>query len=169
MMIKTKDAVNCYIGLGSNLNTPVEQLSSAAEEIAELADVEVVALSPLYQSQPVGPQNQADYINAVMRIRTRLAPLDLLQQLQNLENKHGRVRDERWGPRTLDLDILLYNDARIDLPDLQVPHPELANRAFVLYPLADIAPSDLSITDKVSLKDLLKTCPAQGIQRLSAS
>ncbi len=161
--------VECYLGLGSNLNNPVQQLISATEEVANLKDVTAVALSPLYGSRPVGPQDQPDYVNAVMRIKTRLPPQDLLKQLQGIENTHARLRLQRWGARTLDLDILLYNNQIIDLPDLTIPHPELAKRAFVLYPLADIAPADLLIPGQDSLNSLLAACPAQGIQRLASS
>lgn len=159
--------VDAYVGLGSNLDNPADQVLSAARELAALDLVEQIALSPLYGSHPVGPQDQPDYVNAVMRIKTGLAPMDLLGQCQNIENRHGRVRLVHWGPRTLDLDILLYGDQTIDLPDLVVPHPELPNRAFVLYPLADIAPADLVVASKGNLADLLAACPANGLQRIT--
>ncbi|WAR45136.1 2-amino-4-hydroxy-6-hydroxymethyldihydropteridine diphosphokinase [Methylomonas rapida] len=158
--------IEAYIGLGSNLDNPVEQVRSAARELAASADIEKQALSPLYTSHPVGPQDQPDYVNAVMRILTRLAPLELLKQCQHIENQHGRVRLVRWGARTLDLDILLYGDQRITLPDLVIPHPELTRRAFVLYPLADIAPANLSIAGQGSLASLLTACPAEGLHRI---
>ncbi|QWF70781.1 2-amino-4-hydroxy-6-hydroxymethyldihydropteridine diphosphokinase [Methylomonas paludis] len=158
-----------FIGLGSNLENPLQQVNQARLDIAQLPDVVEIAFSPLYQSQPVGPQDQPDYINAVMHIGTRLPALDLLRQLQQIENAHGRLRSVRWGARTLDLDILLYADQIIDLPDLQVPHPELVNRAFVLYPLADIAGTELLVPGKGSLQQLLASGPsAEGMQRLAA-
>lgn len=160
--------MECYLGLGSNLNTPVQQVVSASKEIASLDDVETIALSSLYTSLPVGPQDQPEYVNAVMHIKTRLMPLGLLKQLQSIENKHDRVRLQRWGARTLDLDILLYNNQIIDLAYLTVPHPELANRAFVLYPLSEIAPADLLIPGKGNLSGLLAACPRQGIQKLTS-
>lgn len=160
--------VDAYIGLGSNLDNPVQQIESAQQQIAGLPQVELVAHSPLYRSSPVGPQDQPDYVNAVTHIITRLAPLELLQQLQAIENAHGRLRLVRWGARTLDLDVLLYGAQLIDLPTLQVPHPELPRRAFVLYPLADVAASDLSIPGKGTLNQLLAQCPADGLQRLAA-
>lgn len=165
-MSTLKNWVEAYIGLGSNLDNPSAQVITAAHEIAALDQVEEIALSPLYASHPVGPQDQPDYINAVMRVKTCLAPIDLLRQCQAIENKHGRVRQVRWGARTLDLDILLYGDQLIALPELVVPHPELPNRAFVLYPLADIAPPDLPIAGIGSLSSLLAACPFQGLFRI---
>ena len=166
-MSATSDWVEAYIGLGSNLENPIEQVMSAIREIISIDGVEQIALSALYKSQPVGPQDQPDYVNAVMRIKTRLAPLDLLAECQTLENNHGRKRLMRWGARTLDLDILLYHTNVIDLPALKVPHPELPNRAFVLYPLADVAPSDLLIPSKGRLTDLLAACPAEGLHKIA--
>lgn len=157
-----------YIGLGSNLDDPLRQVRTAALEISALPDVRDPKLSPIYSSHPVGPQDQPDYINAVMHVRTPLSPLDLLGQLQAIENQHGRRRSTRWGARTLDLDLLLYDDLILNAPDLIVPHAELANRAFVLYPLSDIAPADLPIPGKGKLTDLLAKCDAGGIQRIEA-
>ncbi|MDD1622572.1 MAG: 2-amino-4-hydroxy-6-hydroxymethyldihydropteridine diphosphokinase [Methylococcaceae bacterium] len=156
-----------YIGLGSNLGDPIHTIASARLAIAGLADVEEIAFSPLYGSRPVGPQDQPDYVNAVMRIKTRLSAPNLLKQLQGIENAHGRVRSVRWGARTLDLDILLYDQQLINQPDLIVPHPELPNRAFVLHPLADVADSDLPIPGKGRLAELLTACPADGLKRIA--
>ena len=158
--------IEAYIGLGSNLDSPIRQVMSAAHEISALDGIEPIMLSPLYCSRPVGPQDQPDYVNAVLRIRTRLTPLDLLKKCHALENNHGRTRTVRWGARTLDLDILLYQTSVIDLPDLKVPHPELTNRAFVLYPLADVAPSNLIIPNNGSLASLLAACPAEGLHKI---
>ena len=166
-MIENKDWHEAYIGLGSNLDTPLQQIRSAAQALSDLDDVDDCRLSPLYTSQPVGPQDQPDYINAVMRLKTRLEPLALLKQLQAIENQHDRVRSIRWGARTLDLDLLLYDELTLNLPELIVPHPELKNRSFVLYPLADIAPDDLFIPGTASLSNLLASCPADGLQRLA--
>ncbi len=160
--------VEAYVGLGSNLDDPMEQVVSAARELTALKAIEQIALSPLYASRPVGPQDQPDYVNAVVRIRTSLTPMDLLGQCQTIENKHGRVRTVRWGARTLDLDILLYDNCVIDLPDLIVPHLELSNRAFVLYPLADVAPPDLIIPNRGSLTELLAACPTAGLHRIAS-
>jgi len=158
--------IEAYIGLGSNLDHPIDQALSAVREIAAHDRVQQIAMSPLYRSKPVGPQDQPNYINATMRIKTGLNPLELLAACQALENQHGRKRLLRWGARTLDLDILLYDNQLINLPTLKVPHPELPNRAFVLYPLADIAPPDLPIPGNGSLADLLAACTADGLQRI---
>ena len=130
-----------YIGLGSNLASPIDQISQALNELATLPLSQLVASSSLYASRPVGPQDQPDFINAVVALETRLSPLALLDQLQALEQHHRRQRQRHWGPRTLDLDLLLYADDYIDTSRLRVPHPQMTARAFVLAPLAEIAPS----------------------------
>ena len=155
-----------YIGLGSNLAKPVVQIKSARIAIASLAGVQELAFSSLYHSLPMGPQDQPDYVNAVMGVATDLLPMDLLHSLQNIENSHGRVRKgDRWGARTLDLDILIYGDQEIDLPDLTVPHKGLAERSFVLYPLFEIAPQ-LLVPGKGPIADLVAECPLSGLRRL---
>jgi 2-amino-4-hydroxy-6-hydroxymethyldihydropteridine diphosphokinase len=158
--------VIAYIGLGSNLAEPVTQIKSARAAIASMAGVRELAFSSLYHSLPMGPQDQPDYVNAVMGIAVNLLPLDLLRCLQAIEHHHGRIRKgERWGARTLDLDILMYGDQEIDLPDLTTPHQGLAERAFVLYPLFEIAPN-LIIPGKGPIADLLAKCPLSGLKRL---
>ena len=156
-----------YIGLGSNLATPEAQINTARNAITDLPGVSEVAFSSLYRSPPMGPQDQPDYINAVMAIKTDLSAIELLRCLQQIELDHGRVRkDERWGARTLDLDILLYGQQIIDQPDLIVPHYGLAKRAFVLYPLQEIAP-ELEVPGKGEMAELLASCPLDGLVRLS--
>lgn len=130
-----------YIGLGSNLASPIEQVREALNELAALPLSRLVAASSLYASRPVGPQDQPDFINAVAALETHLSPLALLDQLQALEQQHRRRRQQHWGPRTLDLDLLLYANDHIDMPRLRVPHPHMTARAFVITPLAEIAPS----------------------------
>lgn len=159
-------SVCAYIGLGSNLQNPTEQIQSARVAIAELLGIEERGFSSLYHSAPMGPQDQPDYVNAVMAVATDLSPIDLLHALQTIENNSGRVRAERWGARTLDLDIVLYGDEVINLPDLIVPHIGLTERAFVLYPLHEIAPQ-LIIPNKGKLVDLLDNCPLAGLTRLA--
>jgi 2-amino-4-hydroxy-6-hydroxymethyldihydropteridine diphosphokinase len=155
-----------YLGLGSNLANPAAQIKSARAAIAAMAGVQEVAFSGLYHSLPMGPQDQPDYVNAVMAIATDLPPMDLLRCLQNIENNHGRVRTgEQWGARTLDLDILIYGDQKIDLPDLIVPHKGMADRSFVLYPLFEIAPQ-LVVPGKGHIADLVAACPLAGLKRL---
>lgn len=163
--LKTAPVI-AYIGLGSNLAAPAAQINSARTAIAAIAGVQELGFSSLYRSSPMGPQDQPDYINAVMAIATNLPPMALLRCLQNIENNHGRVRTgEQWGARTLDLDLLMYGDQKIDLPDLTVPHKGLADRAFVLYPLFEIAPQ-LLVPGNGSIADLLAACPLAGLKRL---
>lgn len=157
-----------YLGLGSNLAEPAKQIESARQAIAAILEVEELACSSLYRSLPMGPKDQPDYINAVMAIATCLSPQALLAKLQTIEKAHGRIRKgQRWGARTLDLDILLYGDQLIDLPELTVPHCGIAERAFVLQPLAEIAPH-LVIPGKGEVADLLVNCPPLGLQRLNS-
>ncbi|MEQ6918061.1 2-amino-4-hydroxy-6-hydroxymethyldihydropteridine diphosphokinase [Halomonas aquatica] len=132
---------HAWIGLGSNLEGPREHVERALGELDRLPLTRRVDASRLYASRPVGPADQPDYINAVAHLMTRLSPLALLDQLQALEQRHGRVRGRHWGPRTLDLDLLLFDDCRLTLPRLTLPHPEMARRAFVLVPLAELAPA----------------------------
>ncbi|MDP3391274.1 MAG: 2-amino-4-hydroxy-6-hydroxymethyldihydropteridine diphosphokinase [Methylococcaceae bacterium] len=163
------NTVTAFIGLGSNLATPSQQINGARSAIAATAGIQELTFSSLYQSAPMGPKDQPDYVNAVMAIATELTPTALLHCLQGIENEHGRVRTgERWGPRTLDLDLLLYGDQQIHLPDLIVPHIGIADREFVLYPLYEIAP-DLHVPGKGRLSDLVANCPLRGLQRLIQS
>ena len=151
-----------YIGLGSNLENPRAQVEQALVELEAIPESELLATSPLYRSAPVGPGDQPDYINAVALLETSLTPLALLDALQAIEHSHQRVRIEHWGPRTLDLDILLLDQQTIDSERLKVPHPYLTQRNFVLYPLADIAP-DLRLPDGKSLQQLITQCPRDGL------
>ncbi|WP_339530936.1 2-amino-4-hydroxy-6-hydroxymethyldihydropteridine diphosphokinase [Pseudomonas mucidolens] len=154
-----------YIGMGSNLAAPDQQLRSALEALAQLPDSTFVGVSAFYQSDSLLP-GQPRYTNAVAALDSALAPLALLDALQAIENDQGRERLERWGPRTLDLDILLFGDRLIDEPRLQVPHYQLHLRAFVLYPLAELAPADLQLPNGHTLGDLLAACPFVGLERL---
>ncbi|MGR6981544.1 2-amino-4-hydroxy-6-hydroxymethyldihydropteridine diphosphokinase [Testudinibacter sp. P27/CKL/0425] len=130
----------CYIALGSNLATPIEQLKSAVSSLENLTQTELIAVSSFYRSKPLGPQDQPDFVNAVATIETELSPLALLDALQQIEQQQGRVRLRRWGERTLDLDILLYGDQVIQSERLTVPHYDMHNREFVIVPLYEIAP-----------------------------
>jgi 2-amino-4-hydroxy-6-hydroxymethyldihydropteridine diphosphokinase len=138
--ITERTPVIAYLGLGANLGDPEEQLQEALERLNNAEEVEVTRVSTFYRNPPLGPENQPWYINAVARVRTRLGPEELLRLLQRIEADMGRVRGERWGPRTIDLDLLLYNGEVIFTPKLVVPHPEMHRRVFVLAPLAEIAP-----------------------------
>lgn len=157
-----------YIGMGSNLAEPAEQLRSAVQALAQLPDTQLAGVSAFYQSDSLLP-GQPRYTNAVAALDSRLAPLDLLDALQAIETGQGRERLERWGPRTLDLDILLFGDRLIDEPRLKVPHYHMHARAFVLYPLAELAPANLRLADGRLLTDLLAACPFVGLERLPSN
>ncbi len=163
--VKNGDMVAAYIGLGSNLEEPIDQVNRAFVELDELPDTGIVCRSGLYRSKPMGGLDQPDYVNAVAKVDTMLGAEELLQWLQDVESSHGRVRGEHWGARTLDLDLLLYGSTIIDTMDLKVPHPGMHERAFVLYPLYEIAP-DLVIPGRGALADLMEGCPADGLKRL---
>ena len=143
-----------FIGLGSNIKLPKQQIKSAIKSIEGIALTQVLKVSSLYKSKPVGPQNQNDYINAVAKIDTDLMPLELLECMQDIENQQGRIRKEHWGPRTLDLDILMFGEEIIKDDKLTIPHAEIENRSFVLAPLAEIDPNCL-IPEKGMARDLL--------------
>lgn len=154
-----------YVGLGSNLANPRHQVEQALVELASIRNTRLLTQSPLYRSIAIGPGEQPDYINAVALLETQLAPLDLLDALQALEQAHRRERREHWGPRTLDLDILLLDDLVMNTERLKVPHPYLTQRNFVLYPLADITPA-LRLPDGTPLQALLTQCPRDGLEQL---
>jgi 2-amino-4-hydroxy-6-hydroxymethyldihydropteridine diphosphokinase len=161
-------SVIAYVGLGSNLGDPQRQVCEALRALRRIRDTAVESVSSLYRSPPMGPPDQPDYINAVASLATGLTPLELLDALQAIEQHHGRTRvGERWGPRTLDLDLLLYGDGRVSDPRLQVPHPGLHERAFVLYPLREIAPGELVIPDRGQLDQLIEGCPGGVPERLN--
>lgn len=132
--------IRCAIGLGGNLGDAPETLTRALHALSTLRDSSVIAVSALYRSAAIGPAGQPDYANAAILLDTQLPPWQLLDELQALEAAAGRVRELRWGARTLDLDLLLYGDQRIHDARLTVPHPEMHRRAFVLRPLQDIWP-----------------------------
>jgi 2-amino-4-hydroxy-6-hydroxymethyldihydropteridine diphosphokinase len=151
--------IPAYIGLGSNLQEPIRQLQSAVIAIGEIRDSHVAGISRAYRGAALGPGDQPDYLNAALKLDTELAPETLLQELQRIESSQGRIRNEHWGARTLDLDILLYGDLEIATPTLTIPHPALALRNFVLYPLADISGPNLVLPDGSDLGTLLARCP----------
>ncbi|MBE0488239.1 MAG: 2-amino-4-hydroxy-6-hydroxymethyldihydropteridine diphosphokinase [Halomonas sp.] len=154
-----------WIGLGSNLDDPRRHVELALEELDRLPLTRRLGASHCYVSRPHGPRDQPDFINAVALLQTRLSPLALLDQLQALEQRHRRVRARRWGPRTLDLDLLLFDDSVMSLPRLSVPHPELTHRAFVVMPLLELAPA-LSLPDGSRLAELAQTLETDGLAAL---
>lgn len=188
--LPTLPTVIAYIGLGSNLGDPHTQLRTAFEELDALPQSGCLAYSSLYRSAPMGSVDQPDFINAVLALETTLTPEALLGACQRLEQAHQRVRGEHWGPRTLDLDVLMYGDLRINTINLTIPHPGLYERNFVLYPLAEVAASvspDLQVpgafsqegsqevSEKesqerpltVALQDLLANCERGELEKLS--
>ncbi|MBI6853339.1 2-amino-4-hydroxy-6-hydroxymethyldihydropteridine diphosphokinase [Pseudomonas cichorii] len=165
-MSKVSSQERVYIGLGSNLADPAEQLRHAVDALALLPQSQLAGVSSFYVSDSLLP-GQPRYTNAVAALDTALAPLELLDALQGIELDQGRERHERWGPRTLDLDILLFGERLIDEPRLKVPHYHMQARPFVLYPLAELAPR-LDLADGRTLEQLLAACPFEGLERLSA-
>jgi 2-amino-4-hydroxy-6-hydroxymethyldihydropteridine diphosphokinase len=157
--------MRCFIGLGSNLADPKYQVSSAIEQLKQVDKTRFIQSSSLYSSPPMGPQDQPDYVNAVLEIETELSAHGLLDKLQEIERIHGRVRKRHWGERTLDLDLLLYGDIVIDDERLKVPHPGIAERAFVLYPLAEIAP-EITIPKLGLVSTLKQHCPPAGLDKM---
>ncbi len=155
--------ITAYIGLGSNLQNPARQLGTALAALAQLRRSKLVAVSRLYRSAAIGPGNQPDFLNAVARLDTDLAPLPLLTALQRIEQDQGRERTVRWGPRSLDLDILLYGNRQIDTPELTIPHPSMHLRHFVLYPLAEITGPGLPLPDGTDLGTLIVRCPVADL------
>ena len=154
-----------YIALGSNLANPLHQVQSALNALAELPQTKLIATSSLYRTPPLGPQDQPDYLNAVVALDTDLSAENLLDHTQKIELEHGRVRkDERWGPRTLDLDILLFGDEIINTERLTVPHYDMKNRQFMLYPLAEIAP-ELHFPTGESLQSVIAQLGAEPLTR----
>ncbi|AXW85612.1 2-amino-4-hydroxy-6-hydroxymethyldihydropteridine pyrophosphokinase [Lonsdalea britannica] len=152
-----------YLALGSNLSQPLQQVHAALAALDALPLTRLVCCSPFYRSRPLGPQDQPDYLNAVAELHTELEAEALLDQTQRIEQEQGRVRKaHRWGPRTLDLDILLFGNEAINTDRLTVPHYDMKNREFMLYPLADIAPS-LIFPDGESLVDRLACVPSNGL------
>jgi 2-amino-4-hydroxy-6-hydroxymethyldihydropteridine diphosphokinase len=159
------DLSTAYVGIGSNLRQPLEQVKAAIRALGRLPSSDLLSVSPLYRSAPMGPAGQPDYINAVAALATTLDPGMLLDRLQAIEADHGRIRGERWGPRTLDLDLLLFGDLVIGTDRLRVPHPGIAERAFVLVPLHDIAP-DLHIPRIGALAGLLDPETRKQVERI---
>ena len=154
-----------FIALGANLGDPAATVKAAFAALANLPESRIVHCSSLYRTAPVGITEQPEFVNAVAQLDTDLAPEALLDALLEIEQRFGRIRAERNGPRTLDLDLLLYGDQFVSLPRLTLPHPRLHLRAFVLYPLAEIAPN-LQIPGRGTVAAWLPAVANQGIVRL---
>ncbi|WP_336653742.1 2-amino-4-hydroxy-6-hydroxymethyldihydropteridine diphosphokinase [Leclercia adecarboxylata] len=150
-----------YIAIGSNMASPLEQVNAAVQALGDIPQTRVVALSSFYRTPPLGPQDQPDYLNAAIALETVLSAEALLDNTQRIELQQGRVRkEERWGPRTLDLDIMLFGDAQIHTERLTVPHYDMKRRGFMLWPLFEIAP-DLTFPDGEHLSALLAQLNAE--------
>ncbi len=161
--------IRAYVALGSNLGDPVRTIEDAIDAMAALRGSLLTAISSLYRTAPVGLRNQPDFINAVVALDTRLPPRELLDELSTLEARFGRIREPdsvKNAPRTLDLDLLLHGDTVQDDPALTLPHPRMHERAFVLAPLAEIAP-ELVVPGHGRVADLLAACAGQRIQPLA--
>ncbi|VAX08688.1 2-amino-4-hydroxy-6-hydroxymethyldihydropteridinepyrophosphokinase [hydrothermal vent metagenome] len=165
--------ITAYIGLGANLDDPRAQLVQAIDELATLPNSQLLATSSFYRSSPMvlpgqSPETQPDYINAVASLETSLTPHALLDELQIIEQAHGRQRNgRRWGPRTLDLDILLYGNQQLNDKRLQVPHAGMAVRNFVLYPLQELVSEQLALPGMGRLADLLERCSLDGLEKIT--
>ncbi|PKF61290.1 2-amino-4-hydroxy-6-hydroxymethyldihydropteridine diphosphokinase [Psychromonas sp. psych-6C06] len=156
-----------YIGIGSNQQDPIKQAQQAIDALKHIPDTRLTNCSSLYCSAPMGPQDQPDYINAVAEIDTQLTAIELLDALQAIEQNQGRVRkDNRWGPRTLDLDIILFSDQQIENDRLIIPHYGMQEREFVLYPLFEIAPN-LTLPNGIQLSQLVTLCDKNGLTTIS--
>ena len=154
-----------YIGLGSNLDEPKKQLCKALKTLSELAEVRVILVSSFYQTEPYGRVEQNDFLNAVAALVTTLSPENLLTTLLEIETQQGRVRIEHWGPRCIDLDLLAYSNEQRESEYLNLPHPELIKRDFVLIPLAEIAP-ELMMVGLGRVNKLLSQVPRNKITKL---
>lgn len=157
-----------FIGLGANIGDPLAQIRRALSILAAMPRTRLLRQSSLYRNPPVGYLDQPEFVNAVAEIETRLTPRDLLDRLLALERAHGRVRDYPNAPRTLDLDILLYGEREMHEPGLTIPHPRMLERAFVLVPLAEIAP-DAIVPGSGRIADLVRSVDPSGLVKLPDS
>lgn len=160
--------IPAYVGMGSNLDDPVRQLDRAAASLAALDATRLVAVSAYFRNPPFGPVRQPDFVNAAAALLTRLGPAELLSALKRIEHAQGREPSPalRWGPRVLDLDLLVHGRLQLDLPGLVLPHPGIARRNFVLLPLAEIAPG-LDVPGLGRISDLLGRVDGTGMERLA--
>ena len=166
--------VVAYISVGSNLNKTYQQVKSAIGKLKIADNIYIETISGWYLSDPVGPKNQSRYVNGVIKISTRLSPNQLLKKLHEIEDAHGRIRNVHWGPRTLDLDILLYGSKMMNTKKLTIPHPEMKIRNFVLTPLADIEPNLVlpdgsilsSLLENSQLKEIVPILPGDIVEKI---
>ena len=158
--------IRAYIGIGSNLDNPVAQVLEAVEEMEMIPDTILVARSSLYSGKPMGPEEQPDYVNAVVSLDTLLSADELYRALVSIEDLQGRTREgEKWGPRIIDLDLLLYGNTTIDTDTLTVPHPGMHERDFVIIPLEEIA-GNVKIPGRGFLYSLINQCKSHSLKKL---
>jgi 2-amino-4-hydroxy-6-hydroxymethyldihydropteridine diphosphokinase len=158
-----------YLGIGSNLGNPMQQCRDALREISSLKNVQVLRRSSLYRTQPVGNKSQDWFVNGVLEVRTTFTAMQLLKALQWVEQAMGRVRTEKWGPRMIDIDILLFGQEIVDTGDLVIPHPEMRKRRFVLVPMNEIAPYVIHPLYGVSMRGLLDRLEDElAVERIEA-
>jgi 2-amino-4-hydroxy-6-hydroxymethyldihydropteridine diphosphokinase len=155
--------IRAFVGLGSNLNDPLKQLQCAVKTLAQLPHCQVIAASSVYRSAPMGPGDQPDYYNAVLALETGLTAFELLDAMQEIETAQGRIRNAHWGPRTIDLDLLLFGDLQIDTQRLTVPHPEMHKRDFVLNPLEEICGGSMVLPNGLELDTLRVACTSNNL------
>ena len=167
-MIARTAAAEAFVGLGANLENPLQQVRQAISELDAIEHTRVLVASSLYRSAPVGYADQPDFINAVAKVQTRLSPHELLDALHVIENRHGRRRSVRNAPRTLDLDLLLYGMLVVHEEGLTLPHPRMHERAFVLLPLAEIAP-DAPLPGHAPVSQLLAQVDRSGVEKLDVA
>jgi len=167
MIVRTA-AAEAFVGLGANLENPLQQVRQALSELDAIEHTRVVAASSMYRSVPVGYADQPDFINAVAKLRTGLSPRELLEALHGIENRHARRRSVRNAPRTLDLDLLLYGMLVAREEGLILPHPRMHERAFVLLPLAEIAPDTL-VPGHAPVSRLLAQADRSGVEKLDVT
>jgi 2-amino-4-hydroxy-6-hydroxymethyldihydropteridine diphosphokinase len=166
--VQVNDKHSCAIALGSNLGDSRSILDSAIDRLRSHPQIELIAVSSWYLTKPIGPP-QPDYFNGCATLQTTLEPCDLLTALHSIEAEFGRVREQHWGARTLDLDLLLYDSQIIDTPSLQVPHPRMTERAFVLIPLSEIAPDRIEPRSGRTIAELCDRLEYAGVERLPSS
>jgi len=153
---------NIFLGLGSNVGDRLGNLQQALQQLADLPGTELIQHSSIYQTEPVGLKQQRDFLNMAAEVASNLSPHSFLQQIQVIEDEMGRTRDLHWGPRTLDIDILYWGKETLTTETLQIPHPEAANRRFVLQPLAEIAGDFRPPPNDIPVRVLLEQCPDES-------
>ena len=168
-MTDQKGATQVFAGIGANVGDPALTLREAVRRLEGEGGIRVVAASPVYRNPPMGPQDQPHFLNAVLEMSVEISPQELLKRFLAIELEFGRVRDIRWGPRTLDLDILVYGDVRVDEPGLTIPHPHMLERSFVLTPLADLHPQDLHPVTNQPYLELANAAGRENLERVDVS